>query len=325
MGTAMGRLFGILVALWSFAVSAVAEQYLTFSNDVLAAQVEALFTPDRNFVDTKIAIDGILDPTVDPHSLRAQFESYIKPLHAMLIGTRTDHDKLKVLRHFLYRPGNWNNNLPLAYDHSDPDAKILDHKFLGYLLRTRNGTCSTMPLLVTLVGRRIGLNMTLAYGPKHVLMKFKDSTGEHWNLEATSGAGYTRESYYRAQFHMTDKALANGIYLRTLNDEETTAAMANFLLEWLMKNNRPEDAIIAATVILNHDPKNVFAVLARGSSHTMILRRDILSKYTKRSELTTDQLAYAEALSAANFRDFSAAEALGWTEQDDLKSKSMAP
>jgi regulator of sirC expression with transglutaminase-like and TPR domain len=316
----VARLFGVLVVLWSFTGGALAEPITAYRTRQLESQIADLFVPGRDFVDVKIAIDRIVDPAIDPNALRREFDDYIAPLMPMLQLARTDHEKFKVLRHFMYEAGHWNRNLPLAYDHSDPLAKITDHKFFSYLLHTRSGTCSTMPVLVMLAGRRIGLHMTLAHAPYHVLLKMTDSTGTDWNLEATSGAGYTRTAYYRERMSMTDKAVANGIYLRTLNDEETVAAMADFLVEWFLANNRPEEAIVAATAIYKHDKLNVYTLLARGSAYTLMLRRDIFSTYKKRGEMSAEVRAYAERLSDANFRDFSAAEALGWTEQDDFKT-----
>lgn len=111
-----------------------------------------------------------------------------------------------------------------------------------------------MPMLLMILGRRIGLRMTLALAPLHVFVKYTDDRGRVWNLEATSGGGFTRDVWYRHKFSMTEAAVAKGTYLRSLPEDETAAVMASSLVEYLVKEKRPEEAIEAANVILRHYP-----------------------------------------------------------------------
>ena len=90
-------------------------------------------------------------------------------------------------------------------------------------LTTRRGNCITMPILFLALGQRLGLTMTLAEAPLHVFVKYTDDGGVVWNLEPTSGGGFTRDAWYRKKLPMSDKAVANGVYLRPLAHEEATA------------------------------------------------------------------------------------------------------
>lgn len=176
-----------------------------------------------------------------------------------------------------------------------------------------------MPVLFTILGREIGLKLTLARAPLHIFVKFTDDDGRIWNLETTSGAGFARDLHYRRNLPMTDEAIANGVYLRALSREETTGAMASDLVSHLLGAGRFEDAIVAANVVLKHAPKSAVALVQRGSAHTGILRRDIIGKYKRMSEMDPDTKAYADRLYQANLADFAAAEALGWREEDGRK------
>jgi hypothetical protein len=60
----------------------------------------------------------------------------------------------------------------------------------------------------------------------------------------------------------------------------------NFIPEWLTQHDKPEDAIAAYDVILQHYPKDISALIGRGSSYAMILRRDFLPKYKSLNEMT---------------------------------------
>ncbi len=56
-----------------------------------------------------------------------------------------------------------------------------------------------MPILFLVLEEEwIGLNVTLATAPLHIFVKWRDAeSGQSWNLEVTSGAGFTRDDWYR--------------------------------------------------------------------------------------------------------------------------------
>ena len=66
-----------------------------------------------------------------------------------------------------------------------------------------------------------------------------------YNMEPTSDGGFTSDDWYRKQLPMRHDAVANGVYLRKLNHEESVAVLAGSLISHFLASNRPEDAIIA--------------------------------------------------------------------------------
>jgi len=321
----MKKLILILLAasfvLWALPSSAQADDA---GYNKVKADTEALFHMQGDFVDLKIAIDKLVDPTIDEQALHKQFNDFLSPLISMMQAATTDHERLKVLRHFLYDSGQWNQYRILRYDFSDPFAKVGSHRFLAYTLNERLGNCVTMPSLMMLLGKKIGLKLTLSILPKHTFIKFTDEQNRTWNIEATSGGGYTRDSHYREQFQFSEKAVESGAYMSALTDEQTTALMAQFIPEWFMQHNKPEEAISAYSVILKHFPNDALAWIGRGSSFAMVLRRDFYRKFKSLDEMSPELQQAALQLSELNKHDFDRAEALGWTEQDDLKSAIQA-
>jgi regulator of sirC expression with transglutaminase-like and TPR domain len=287
----------------------------------ISAKYQSLLGARSSLEDLKLAVDHWIDPGSDPETVKAQIDGLAEQLLPMLAGARGGHEKLKVLRRFLYEAGPWNGNRPFAYDHSDPLGRKTATKLLRRYIETRLGNCVTMPMLVMILGRRIGLNMTLAVAPFHVFVKFTDEHGRQWNLEATSGAGYTRDEWYSQNLPMTDLAVAKGTYLRALSDDEAMALIVSFRLERDMATGRFEDVIAGSDTILNHYPGYAAAWLYRGSAFTAILRRDIVEVYQPVSTLPPEMRPYADALYAQNMAAFAEAEALGWTEQDGQKKQ----
>ena len=181
-------------------------------------RIEALFAPGRDLLDVKLAVDGMIDPAGAAGG-RAEVETLAAALQAMAAGAQGSNARLQVLRRFLNESGPWNGGRPFAYDMADPLGSNPASKRLTHYLRTRLGNCVTMPMLAVILGRRIGLKLTLAVAPSHVFVKYTDDAGRVWNLEATSGLGFTRDVWYRRNLPMTDAAVAKGTYLRALSED----------------------------------------------------------------------------------------------------------
>jgi len=284
----------------------------------LAEKVELLFAPGRDLADVKLAVDAIANPATDVVAGRKAIDDMTSGLQQMAVGSRTSLEKLTVLRRFVYESGTWNDYRPFAYDMADPLGKNPVNRQMAKYISSRLGNCVTMPQLIMILGQRIGLDMTLSLAPLHSFVKFTDDDGRQWNLEATSGAGFTRDLWYRKNLPMSDKAVSSGIYLRALSREETVAAIASTLVSEFLNNGRPEDAIAVSQVILRHFPDFAMVKVQVGSAYFQILNRDIISRYQKLSDMPPEIRVYADALYQQNLSAFAQAEALGWTERDGL-------
>ncbi|CAN5243709.1 transglutaminase family protein [soil metagenome] len=282
------------------------------------AQIERLFAPGRDLLDIKLAVDAMVDPSITAPKGRAAFEALAAALKALSAEAKGSNAKLNVLRRFLTESGPWNGGRPFSYDMADPLGTNPANKLLARYIDTRLGNCVTMPMLAMLLGRRIGLTMTLAVAPSHVFVKYTDDAGAVWNLEATSGLGFTRDVWYRRNLPMTDAAVAKGTYLRALSDEENAALMATLLVEHHLAAKRPDEAIAAANVILRHAPRDAYVLAKRGSAYALKLRRDVIALYPDLGALPLDIRLYADGLYRNNQADFAAAEALGWTEREGI-------
>jgi regulator of sirC expression with transglutaminase-like and TPR domain len=311
----MKRLLSLLfVALVLFGTFAQAEELK------IADEVEKFFTPGRLWIDIKLDIDRLVDPSVANETTKVEYLKLVAAMKqiAKQIPPRNAHEKLLLVKHILYKPGWWNENRAFAYDLSDPYGREARHKTLNHYLSTRKGNCVTMPILMVLLGREIGADMTLASAPRHLLAKLRDEHGKVWSIEATSGGGYTRDSHYRKEMPMTDLAVASGLYLRTLTDGEAVAEMATTVVEAMVRAQRHDDVIRASNVILKHNKLSVYAMIARASAFGKVLETQILPNMEVVPEAYRD---IAEVYWQENQMGFRQAENLGWTERDGLKDQ----
>lgn len=188
---------------------------------------EALFTSGLDLADVKLAIDRMVDPTVNRDAGLREIDRMASDVAAMAGDNAGSAQRLEALKRYLYEAGSWNGGRPFQYDITDPlGENPASRKLLRYL-ETRRGNCVTMPILLLLVGERLGLKLTLAEAPLHLFVKYTDDDGRSWNLEATSGAGFTRDAWYRQRLPMTDEAVRNGVYLRALAREVSDGLRRN--------------------------------------------------------------------------------------------------
>ena len=113
----------------------------------------------------------------------------------------------------------------LATLKSDVDATDSRTQFIHGLLTGHGGTCVTMPILYAAVGRRLSYPIKLAFAMEHVFCRWDDSTGERFNIEATS-RGYVShcdDDYLVWPKPIPERELKRGRFLRSLSRSEELA------------------------------------------------------------------------------------------------------
>jgi hypothetical protein len=209
----------------------------TLSSDPVALVSSLLHAPEdeRDFASAKLALDKFIDPSIDEAASLAEIDAMVATVKQMLAtlpadAASTSVEKLRALRVFIYEGGWWDDGWPFRYDSHDPTGQNLRSQLLPVYMATRQGNCVSMPILFLVLGERLGLNFSLSTAPLHVFVKWTDdASGETYNFEATSG-GFARDGHYRKEMPMTDEAIANGAYLKTLTRREALALMASTVM-----------------------------------------------------------------------------------------------
>lgn len=189
-----------------------------------------------DFGQAKLTIDQLVDPAADVAWAAHQLEQMTATVRSMMAlqsrnRTLTAAAKVDVLRACLYLPGAWNGNKIFKYDlENDPTGKeILANNLLPTYLRTRLGNCVSMPILFIVLAQRLGIEATLATAPEHLFVKYRGESGAYLNLECTHDCGPKRDISYIKEFEITEKAIANRLYLQPLSKRDVVLAMAGVL------------------------------------------------------------------------------------------------
>jgi regulator of sirC expression with transglutaminase-like and TPR domain len=280
-------------------------------------------SPDQlDLAWAKLTVDEMIDPRIDAEEVLRKLDAMARQVRALPDFGTVGVGKLLGLKKYIYEPGAWNGHRAFEYDLEDPLGTRISNKLLPTYLTTRKGNCVTMPLLVVLLGQRLGIDVTAAAAPKHILVKWKNEVGTWINLEATSGANPARDVWIRQQMPMTDEALANGVYLQPLTKTETAALIATTLAEHFFAQGEYDKAIVIADLVLEHYPKSVGTMVLKAASFGRLRREQFIAKYPSPAQIPVSERGYFQHLSLNNQRWFEQAEALGWRAESSEEEQN---
>ena len=244
---------------------------------------DILSVPDDqlDYARAKLAFDRIVDPSINIDSTLAEIDRMARSATALAGPGASSARKLAALRTVIYQSGAWNGGRPFAYDHADPLGTNVRNKLIATYLRTRRGNCVSMPILVLLVGERMGLPLAISTAPLHIFLRYTDENGREINLEATSGALLARAEWIRRNLPMSERAIASGLYMRTLTRREAVAHMANTVVEFLIGEGRFQEAADVAEVILRDYPRDGYAMVRLGSAYGELMRIEFLERFRR--------------------------------------------
>jgi regulator of sirC expression with transglutaminase-like and TPR domain len=302
----------VVAAIFCFWLLAAAPLQVSSARSPASQIASILALPDGhlNYGRAKLAFDRIIDPSFDADATLDEIDRLAASAIALAGAGASPAAKLSALRRVIYESGEWNGGRPFAYDHADPLGQNVRNKLISTYLATRRGNCVSMPVLV--VGERMGLNLALSTAPLHIFLRHTEESGREINLEATSGAHPARTSWYRQNLPMTDRAIASGLYMRTLSRREAVAHMASTVVDFLMIEGRFQEAIEVADVILQHYPRDGYTLVKLGTAYAELMRVEFLERYPPPAPVPPDLHERFLLLAQRNQRAFQAAEALGW-------------
>ena len=104
------------------------------------------------------------------------------------------------------------------------------------------------------------------------------------------------------------------MYLRALTKKETAALMVATLAEYYFEQQEFEKAIAITDLTLEYNPRNMEAILRKGSAYYRLMDKYYFQKYRTRDDIPDRAKGHYEYLSQNNMRWFAKAEALGWRQ-----------
>lgn len=258
-----------------------------------------------DYAEAKLAVDKLIDPTTDVVAVREALGRWESAVRINAPSGATVRQTFDALVKTLYEPGPWNQHRPFAYDLDDPLGMKPETKRLSTYLATRKGNCISMPILVVILGQRLGLPVALTIAPEHVLVKFADETQQAWlNFEATAG-GFKSDVSIEQDTGITAKAIENQLYLRPLTPREGLGVIASTLMEHYGKERNAEALMEVADLAFAVNPRDPVAILSKGNAFYLQTQR-FVERYPKPSDIPNGHAAEYLHASRENFAWFAA-------------------
>lgn len=299
------------------------------ASDPLADLKAQFALPDGqvNFADAKLAIDKMIDPSTDKAAIRSELDRWERAIRSNVPAGADGRQTLDALLKTLYEPGPWNDGSPFRYDLDDPLGKQPANKRLATYLATRKGNCVSMPILVAILGQRLGLTITLSTAPEHVMAMFADDAQQAWVYIEATGGGYKRDESYIRDTGISQTALDNEIYLRPLRSHEAVGVIASTLMEHFAREGNGDALMALADLALTANPKDTVAMIWKANATYLLIESRYQRKYPNAADIPKDLVPDYQRLSRENLAWFEEAEALGWVqktpEQDAAYLKSI--
>src|SRR3546814_13106542 len=83
---------------------------------------------------------------------------------------------------------------------------------------------------------------------------------------------------------MSDMAVEQGLYLKTLTKRESIAHMATTVMEYLMVKGRYQEAIAVGYAILDNYPRDGYPMVKLGTAAAALMKRAFIQKYLRSEE-----------------------------------------
>jgi regulator of sirC expression with transglutaminase-like and TPR domain len=272
---------------------------------------------DDDIALLKLAIDETIDPEIDTEAALVDLNHAVFTIQRMAGPNASEAELLNAMQAYIYHAGPYNDQTVFSYDHSDPLGTDINNKLLTTYLDKRLGNCVSMPILVLILGQRLGMEMTLAAAPSHYFIKFKPADEGVWiNLEATSGANPARDAWYHEGFKMTPQSTASGIYMTPMNEAELAASIIAVALEDAYGDERWWDAILIAEIIRELDQKNLSAILLRGSALNHLMEEDFHQQWPNPNDVPRELFPIYNSYVSESSKGFRYADSLGFVPEE---------
>lgn len=179
-------------------------------------------------------------------------------------------ERIRALNTFIYKPGPWNDNITFQYDNEDLHVQKLSNKFINGYISTKKGSCITMPMLYIILGERLGWSIYPVRSARHFFVRYVSKNLEfnfQDNIEATSGGNYISDEQYQKDVFIPEKAIKNGVYLRTLTKKQFLASLLAMNANEHFVNGNFEKAKHYFKQSMKYDPTFSMAYWNYGAIH----------------------------------------------------------
>lgn len=196
----------------------------------------------------------------------------------------------------------------VRYDNSAQGRTRQENNFLHHILDTREGTCITIPMLYMAFAQRLGYPVYGVVAPEHTFVRFVDPRLKEQNIELTAEAGFEPDEGYAYRLNVSQKAIRNGAYLRTLTRRQYLGVLIQQNAIAIGAGGDLDRSIRCFEFAAELDPRNVYFPR---NLHALWIRKAGQASSTE----------WAGKYREIAYRYYDQAEAMGWTRDPDANTR----
>lgn len=278
-----------------------------------------------DFAQIKLAVDMMIAPeSMNAAATIARLDEMAKEIRAMFPPKATNWQKLEALQAYLYQDGEWNKGKIFRYDlGGDPLGKDITNKLIAKYIATRRGNCHSMPLLMVILGQKIGIDITMTTVPTHSFAMFRKDDGSYVNLEATNDAMMLPNDLYISKYEIPPLAVQNGLFLRPFEKREMVVFIASLYLNYVYNKKDYKTAHALIDLMLPYHPREPMLIAGKGGVYALELSERFAPKYKRAEDIPKHLKPEFDRILRENRAWFEKAEALGWREPSAELNKKL--
>jgi regulator of sirC expression with transglutaminase-like and TPR domain len=293
----------------------------------LATIEKFLQLPDDkiDYAQIKVAIDAMIAPdNFSPEAVHATLDRMANDIRAMYPQNATNWQKLESLQAYIYQEGAWNKGKVFRYDlGGDPKGNDITNKLLAKYLAKRRGNCVSMPILLVVLGQKIGLDISVATAPQHVFAKFRKDDGGWVNIEATNEAVMLPDELYIRTYEIPALPIKKGVYLRAHTKREVAVFLASLYLVHIDKLRDYKHMHALVDLMLPLAPTSPELLMVKANAYSAEIDARFVAKYQRPDNLPKHLKPEYDRLMGEYRKWSDKLDALGWTPMSPELSKKL--
>ncbi len=232
--------------------------------------IEEILTLPEEEIDLGLAVLLLAKevyPDIDINNYLNLLDRMAYTVHKISGGSNDPDIRIGSMNTFLYRKGRWNSGWTFEYDPVDSLAQELRNKFLNKYLDAHIGSCVTMPMLHIVLAQRLGWPIYAVCSPKHFFCRYIAPGFEESNIDATVSGGFINDARYIREDPIPQKALDNGVYMRTLSHKEYLARLLTVTSNAFYRQDKIDKSLYFLQIAARLDSTDSAALWNLGTCH----------------------------------------------------------
>ena len=166
-----------------------------------------------------LTLAGDAYPDIDMKYFTEEFEAIVARAKDMTPADASPDVRIRTLNTLFYK------RMGIDYDKTDYTGKKLPNRYAFGVIDRGVGTCANLAAFYISVAQRLGYPVHAVAAPQHLFARYVDPSFDRQNIDPAGKGGWSSDADYIRDMEIPQKAIDNGVYLRTMTNKELAAEL----------------------------------------------------------------------------------------------------